>query len=221
MSQLDLALIDAKTAAEVCRRIPLSEEARALVRADLTPRPFLDLLIEKQHHLDGIRFLAHAMVKRAVVWWAYQCVTQVLGPEPPAAVAKALEAARAWVSDPSEDNRRPCWPAAEAADIGTPAGCTAMAAYLQRRQPRAAQPARGCSRRRSHRPHGDGRLDARRRDQRTRESRRETGIVPQGRLRDRRRQESLADATAGAPRGPPAHEETIGDANGTASRSRW
>ena len=29
MSQLDLALIDAKTAAEVCRRIPLSEEARA------------------------------------------------------------------------------------------------------------------------------------------------------------------------------------------------
>lgn len=130
MSQLDLALIDAKTAAEVCRRIPLSEAARALVRADLAPRPFLDLLIEKQHHLDGIRFLAHAMVKRAVVWWAYQCVTQVLGPEPPAAVAKALEAARAWVSDPSEDNRRPCWPAAEAADIGTPAGCTAMAAYL-------------------------------------------------------------------------------------------
>src|SRR5271157_3366453 len=100
MSQLDLALIDAKAADEVCRRIPLSEEARALVRADLTPRSFLDLLIEKQHHLDGIHFLAHAMVKRAVVWWAYQCATQVLGPEPPAAVTQALEAARSWIIDP-------------------------------------------------------------------------------------------------------------------------
>ena len=38
MSQLDLALIDAKTAAEVCNRAALSEEARALLRDDMSPR---------------------------------------------------------------------------------------------------------------------------------------------------------------------------------------
>ena len=32
--------------------------------------------------------------------------------------------------DPSDDNRRACWPAAEAAEIGSPAGCTAMAAFF-------------------------------------------------------------------------------------------
>jgi hypothetical protein len=130
MSPTDLALIDAKTAAEVCGRAPLSHEARALLGRDMAPRQFLELLIEQRHPLDAIRFLAHAMVKRAVVWWAYRCVAEVLGPEPPPAAAKALDAARTWITDPSDDNRRPCWPAAEAADIGSPAGCTAMAAFL-------------------------------------------------------------------------------------------
>ena len=57
-------------------------------------------------------------------------MTEVSGPDLPAAKAKALEAARAWVLDPSEENRRACWSAAEAAEIGSPAGCTAMAAFF-------------------------------------------------------------------------------------------
>jgi Family of unknown function (DUF6931) len=130
MSKPELALIDAKTAAEVCTRAPLSDEARSLLGKEMTPRAYLDLLREKKHHLDGIRFLAHAMVKRAVVWWTCLCATETLGPEAPEAATKALETARAWVVDPGDENRRACWPAAEAAEIGTPAGCAAMAAFV-------------------------------------------------------------------------------------------
>lgn len=129
-SQLDLALIDAKSAAEVCDRAQISDEARTFLRVEMTPRAYLDALVEGRQYPDGIRFLAHALVKRAAVWWAYHCVAGALGDEPSAAAARALECVKAWVVDPGDDNRRACWPAAEAAEIGTPAGCAAMAAFL-------------------------------------------------------------------------------------------
>jgi hypothetical protein len=130
MSQSGLALIEAKTAKDVVSRAALGDEALALGQTDMAPHQFLDLLVEHGHHLDAIRFLAQAVVKRAAVWWALRCVTEVLGPDLPAAQVKALDAARAWVLDPSEENRRACWPAAEAAEVGSPAGCMAMAAFF-------------------------------------------------------------------------------------------
>ena len=59
------------------------------------------------------------------------CVAaEALGPEPSPEAAAALEAARAWVIDPKDEKRRATFPAAEAAEMGTPAGCTAAAAYF-------------------------------------------------------------------------------------------
>ena len=96
----------------------------------MTPRQYLDLLVERQLHADAVQFLAHALPKREAVWWACLCARPVLGPEPPPAAAAALEAARAWVIDPRDEKRRATFPAAEAAEIGTPAGCAAAAAYF-------------------------------------------------------------------------------------------
>jgi hypothetical protein len=122
--------IQDKTAAAVCERARLGEEARGLLGEGMTPRPYLDLLIERGLHTDAVRFLAYALPKREAVWWACLCAAEVLGPEPPAAAAAALEAARAWVIDPRDEKRRAAFPAAEAADVGTPAGCAAAAAYF-------------------------------------------------------------------------------------------
>ena len=106
------------------------EEARGLLVDGMAPRPYLDALIERGLHVDAVRFLTSALPKREAVWWACLCAAEVLGPEPPPAVAAALEAARAWVIDPNDEKRRAAFPAAEAADIGTPAGCAAAAAYF-------------------------------------------------------------------------------------------
>ena len=124
-----LAIVSAATAQEVCRRFAVGEEAGRLLRADMTPRQYLDLLVETELFVDAARFLAHALPKREAVSWAFQCARQAHGANPPAAVAAALDATQKWVADPSEENRRAAFAAAEAADFGTPAGCAAVAAF--------------------------------------------------------------------------------------------
>ena len=131
MSQSGLALIDAKTAAEVVCRAALGDEAPGLVERRPGPGKFLDLLIEQGHLLDAIRFLAHALPQAEAVWWACRCVTEIAGPESAGGQGQAaLEAAaRPGCSTRPSENRRACWAAAEAAGSATPAGCAAMAAF--------------------------------------------------------------------------------------------
>jgi hypothetical protein len=122
--------VGGKIAAQVAMRACLSAEARGLLADGMTAREYLDGLVERRLHVDAVQFLAYALPKRDAVWWACLCAAQVLGPEPPAAAARALESARAWVIDPRDEKRRATFPAAEAADFGTPAGCAAAAAYF-------------------------------------------------------------------------------------------
>ena len=130
MNKGALAKVAYETAAEVCRKSTAGDQARALLQDGMNPCEFLDALIAERLHADAVVFLAHALPKREAVWWACLCAEQVLGPEPPPATASALKAARAWVIDPTEESRRAALPAAEAADLGTPAGCAALAAYF-------------------------------------------------------------------------------------------
>jgi hypothetical protein len=129
MSSATLAKVPAKTAAEVCQRFPLGEDAKKLLRDGMTPPQFLAVLTEKQLAVDAVRFLAHALPKREAVWWACLCTRTAVGPSPEPAAAAAVQAAEKWVADPSEDNRRAAGTAAEAATVGHPAGCAAMAAF--------------------------------------------------------------------------------------------
>lgn len=129
MSNGTWAKVTAKTAAEVCKHFTPGDEAKPLLRDGQTPKQLFDLLLEKKLHLDAIRLLAAALPKREAVWWACQCARQAHGTNPPPKVAAALAAAEKWVADPSEENRRAAQAAAEAAEMKTPAGCAAMAAF--------------------------------------------------------------------------------------------
>ncbi len=120
------AKVTASTA-EVCRRCPLGEAAAPLVREAMAPREVVDLLAGRQLFVDAVRFLAFALPKREAVWWACLCA-RAAGPSAPAALA-ALEAAERWAARPTDEHRRTCLAAAEAADFGTPAGCAAVAAF--------------------------------------------------------------------------------------------
>ena len=124
-----LIKIEAKTAAELAGRLELSEPARAALRDGAGPADYLDALMESGQWPDAIRLLALALPKREAVWWACRCARAV-GPAPSPAAGAALTAAEAWVAEPTEDRRRAAFPAAEAAQFGTPAGCTALAVFL-------------------------------------------------------------------------------------------
>jgi hypothetical protein len=118
------------TAAEVAKVAPLEDAARALLRPAHSPQDYIAALVKAGHLPDAIRFLANLLTRREVVWWAAQCVRQV--PELAAGekLAAALAAAETWAASPSDDHRRAAYATAEAAGLTTPAGCTAMAAFL-------------------------------------------------------------------------------------------
>jgi hypothetical protein len=109
--------------------VALSDPAKVLLRDGVAPRAYFDLLVQKELPLDAIKFLAAALPKPEAVWWACLCARQVHASAPPKVLA-AVQAAEKWVQQPTEENRRAAQPAAEAAELSTPAGCTAMAVFM-------------------------------------------------------------------------------------------
>jgi hypothetical protein len=108
----------------------LGEEARALIKESQPPQEYLNLLMEKRHFPDAVRFLAHALPKREAVWWAWVCARRAAGAEPAPKIKASLDATEKWIAQPSDENRRAAMSAAETADVGTPAGCAGMAAFF-------------------------------------------------------------------------------------------
>lgn len=129
MSDTKLIKIKAPTASRLCRRFALQEVAQNLLRDDLTPAQFLELLIENEQYIDATRFLAHALPKREAVWWACLCTRSSLGEHPRPDVLAALKAAEQWVYEPTDENRRATMSAAEASGFEAPASWAAVAAF--------------------------------------------------------------------------------------------
>lgn len=129
MSQESLIHLVEKTPGELCQSLELGDAARELLRSDPTAKQFLSQLLEKQEFPDAVRFWAHALPKREAVWWACVCARLVMAEGASLPQHTALEAAEAWCTDPTEENRRKTMPASDAAGLGTPAGCAAAAAF--------------------------------------------------------------------------------------------
>ena len=116
-------------AESLCQDIDLGDEAKALLKPELTPSQYIELLISNQHFVDAVRFLARALPKREATWWACLAVRRTLGEDAKAELVKALETAEHWVYKPLEENRRLCQAAAETAGFRHPASWAAMAAF--------------------------------------------------------------------------------------------
>ncbi len=108
----------------------LSDKAAALLKPDYHPREYISLLADNQLFPDAVRFLAHGLPKREGVWWGWMCARRSAGANPPPKIKAALDATEQWIAQPSEENRRAAHEAAKAADVGTPAGCAALAAFF-------------------------------------------------------------------------------------------
>jgi hypothetical protein len=129
MAEAPLTKVTARTARELSPRAALSPEGLALLKDGQTPAQYLAALAEQGRLPDAVQFLAVALPKREAVGWAWQCAREGYGASPEPKLAAALEAARKWAADPSEDNRRKAKTAADAAGYGAPAGLTAAAAF--------------------------------------------------------------------------------------------
>jgi hypothetical protein len=129
MDQGTLAKVSAKKAAEVCGLYRLSKDVEELLRADLSPGQFVQVLLEEKRYVEAFDFLAHALPKREAIWWACLSIRHAQGPALPPREFAALKAAVEWVLEPDEPKRRAAQAAGEAADFATAAGCAALAVY--------------------------------------------------------------------------------------------
>lgn len=127
----ELRRLEYRSAAEVCARYTPSDAARALLVDRISSEDFLGALDSAGLTADASEFLAHALPKREVVWWACLCVRESLNTNAaPAPLIEAIAAAEKWASSPGDINRRKAMTAAEAAGLDQPAGCVALAAHL-------------------------------------------------------------------------------------------
>ncbi len=108
----------------------LGDEAMALIKPEMHPLDFVAKLMEKQMYTDAVRFVAHALPKREAVWWGWISARRASGENPPPKIKAALEATEKWIAQPSDENRRAAKAAAEAAKLGTAAGCAGLAAFF-------------------------------------------------------------------------------------------
>jgi hypothetical protein len=116
--------------AEPCEVAQVEAESRELLRDGMGAREFVGVLVENQRYADAVRFLAHVLPTREAIFWAWSSARRVLDPEPPAEVAVAIEKTGRWLAEPTEENRWPMLEWAQAAEVGTPAGCAALAVFL-------------------------------------------------------------------------------------------
>ena len=108
----------------------LEDEALALLRPDIQPPEYINLLMENNLFADAVRFVAHALPKREGVWWGWICAKKSSGENPPPAVKASLEATEKWIAQPTDEHRRAAYDAADAAPFTTPAGCAGLAAFF-------------------------------------------------------------------------------------------
>jgi len=115
---------------ELIASAELGDEAKALLTPELTHRAYFQALVDAGHLADSVRYLAHALPRREGVWWAWVTAKRASGAEPPPKIRASLEATERWIAQPTDPNRRAAYEKAQEADVGTPAGCAGLAAFL-------------------------------------------------------------------------------------------
>jgi hypothetical protein len=116
-----------KTIEEVCKASGMD----TLPEGDLvTPSDLIDALRKGEQVVAALGILAHALPTREAVWWAWSCVRDTAGDEPPPKIQASLDATGQWIKEPSDENRRAAYDAAQEADLGTAAGCVGAAAFF-------------------------------------------------------------------------------------------
>jgi hypothetical protein len=123
-----LTRVAEQSSAAICRQAGLEPNGKPLP-PDQPPHTFLGVLAAESRFVEAIRFLAFALKKRDAVWWACACLRELAPKDAPPADKAALDAAEAWVRDPSDANRRTAFDAAQAAGHKSPAAWTALGVF--------------------------------------------------------------------------------------------
>jgi hypothetical protein len=118
----------AATASEVCARFYLDKAVLALLRPAMSPREFVDVLVDKKKYLAAIDFIAHALPAREAIWWGCLCFQRTCGGKLEPWERRGLRLTVLWVQQPDEFNRASTKQPADVLGPASAAGNLAAAA---------------------------------------------------------------------------------------------
>lgn len=121
----------ARPAVDLCLLFRLPPAALNLLDDAPSTGVALERFVANGHLAEARRLLAHALDKREAVWWGYLSAREAIrhrevGP----AHLEALEAARAWVNEPTDANRVRCKQMIAACGTTSMAGILCFAVWL-------------------------------------------------------------------------------------------
>ncbi len=122
-------MTDPLTANEICGKLTLKREAKALLREKMPAGEYAAALVTSKQYVTGIEYVAQALPVRESIWWGCLCLQEAYGDDLSGADKDACRAAVKWLIEPSEENRFACRQAAEAAGAGSPAASVAAAVF--------------------------------------------------------------------------------------------
>jgi hypothetical protein len=128
MNDSTLVNVTAATASEVCARLYLDKAALGLLRPAMSPRGFVDALVEAKQYLAAIDFIAHALPSREAIWWGCLCLQRTCGDKLEPWERRAFRITVQWVLHPSEMNRAATKEPADVLGPASAAGGLAAAA---------------------------------------------------------------------------------------------
>jgi len=132
-------------ATQIAANAGVGDAAKELLRDDLSPAAYLDLLAAKALFKDALGFFAHAVPVDVTLRWAVDCVKefQPEGQQQPEAATQSLALCEQWLKTRSDSDRFEVNKSAKKAGLSTPPGCVAMAVFLAGKSmtPQGAPPA--------------------------------------------------------------------------------
>ncbi|EGR1074626.1 DUF6931 family protein [Vibrio cholerae] len=104
-----------------------SPELLTIIKDQLTPYQLIQIALKQTLFSDVVIFLAHSLPIREAIWWASLCAS--LRTDWNEDEWGAIRAAKAWVHNPDENNRRYAEDMAKKSGLKTGAGWAAQAVF--------------------------------------------------------------------------------------------
>ena len=124
------AVAPGEAAQAIVKAAGVSAEGSKLLEPNDKPQNYLDRLLTAGKGEDVVRFLAYVLPKREAIWWVWVCARKSAGAAPNSETKTVLDAVERWIVQPTDTHRRTAFAMAEMTDIGTPAGCAAVALFF-------------------------------------------------------------------------------------------
>jgi|LakMenEpi03Aug12_release.lakeMendotaPanAssembly.Ray.scaffolds.fasta_scaffold546096_2 hypothetical protein len=125
----NLAKVTPKKAIPLSQLCNLSDDAKLVLKAELSVIEYFTLLMGKELYIDVVKLLAQGLPIREGIWWSYCCAIEAEQDKANEDVLNTLQVVKHWIYQPNETYRRAAEVAAKKLEFKTPSSWVATAVF--------------------------------------------------------------------------------------------